>query len=687
MKAEQKKNIFERYKIALQKGERFWPDSIYKDVLVSLGIFILLVLLATFIGVPGEPKADPSDTSYVPKPEWYFLFLFKFLAVWGQIPVLGKIEWIATIVVPVFVLGLVFVLPLVDRNPFRHYSRRTMALSILAVFVVNMVVLTVMANVPVVASGPAGTFVTLFQFVAGLILPLVAYIIVVLAAVLPKKTASRSSAVQIWTAGAASVIMAGLAVAVVLLAPPAAATTAQVAATLPEQIALGQDLYSINCAECHGPDGEGGVIQGVQGLEGFNMKAIHSQDEMYTRTDETLADVISYGQPVLGMNPFGRVYGGLLSPSEIDSIVAFMRYSWDDRATLPAGAITSIPALGANEVPSWDVHIQALVKRYCISCHRAGKQNNNYLMSSYDEMLNTGDNVPLITAGDPNSLLLKLINGHEGLDPKTGKVIRQMPPTTLLKQQYIDMLTLWIMSGMPKTAEEAAKLTPPQVAGDAINLTGDPVAGQLVFVDQCQVCHGVNGAQGVENPGSDDGTVPVLNPIDPAIKNADPKIFATNIDLFLQSGSTPAGTSPKLTMPSFGRDGVLTQQQIADVIATMNLNGDYISDAIAAQVGGIGIAPGANINYESGHAIFEATHGTAPKYADLDKVNPGSVILSGEMMFRYMGWTEAADLIIKGMEGSVAAKTVTYDFARLMESATEVKCSEFGDAIIKHMDD
>jgi isocitrate dehydrogenase len=122
-----------------------------------------------------------------------------------------------------------------------------------------------------------------------------------------------------------------------------------------------------------------------------------------------------------------------------------------------------------------------------------------------------------------------------------------------------------------------------------------------------------------------------------------------------------------------------------DVIATLNLNGDYLSDALAAQVGGIGIAPGANINYETGHAIFEATHGTAPKYADLDKVNPGSVILSGEMMFRYLGWTEAADLIVKGMEGAIAARVVTYDFARLMDGASEVKCSEFGDAIIKHM--
>ncbi len=131
---------------------------------------------------------------------------------------------------------------------------------------------------------------------------------------------------------------------------------------------------------------------------------------------------------------------------------------------------------------------------------------------------------------------------------------------------------------------------------------------------------------------------------------------------------------------------VLIRPRDYDVIATMNLNGDYISDALAAQVGGIGIAPGANINYESGHAIFEATHGTAPKYADLDKVNPGSVILSGEMMLRYLGWTEAADLVVRGMSGAIQARTVTYDFARLMENPIEVKCSEFGDAVIKHMD-
>ena len=130
---------------------------------------------------------------------------------------------------------------------------------------------------------------------------------------------------------------------------------------------------------------------------------------------------------------------------------------------------------------------------------------------------------------------------------------------------------------------------------------------------------------------------------------------------------------------------ILTRPEEFDVIATLNLNGDYCSDALAAQVGGIGIAPGGNINYETGHAVFEATHGTAPKYAGQDKVNPGSVILSGEMMFRYLGWDEAADLIISGLEKTISSKVVTYDFARLMEGAREVKCSEFGEAVVGNM--
>ncbi len=165
-------------------------------------------------------------------------------------------------------------------------------------------------------------------------------------------------------------------------------------------------------------------------------------------------------------------------------------------------------------------------------------------------------------------------------------------------------------------------------------------------------------------------------------------------------GATPLDGGPwyELTNPRTGRrivvkdmiadamlQQILTRPDEYDVIATMNLNGDYLSDALAAQVGGIGIAPGGNINYLTGHAIFEATHGTAPKYAGLDKVNPGSLILSGEMMLRYLGWNKAADLVIKGLRAAIRSQQVTYDFARLMENAVEVKCSQFGDNVISLM--
>ncbi len=153
----------------------------------------------------------------------------------------------------------------------------------------------------------------------------------------------------------------------------------------------------------------------------------------------------------------------------------------------------------------------------------------------------------------------------------------------------------------------------------------------------------------------------------------------------IPEGKPGAGIVIKDAIADITLQQVLTRPEDFDVLATLNLNGDYLSDALAAQVGGIGIAPGGNINYITGHAVFEATHGTAPKYANQDKVNPGSVILSGEMMFRYMGWTEAADLVLKGLNGAIASRKVTYDFARLMDGATEVKCSEFGDIVIEHM--
>jgi len=383
MKDEQKKSILEKYKLALQKGERFWPDSIYKDLLISLAIFLVLIMLASFLGVPTEPKANPNDTAYIPRPEWYFLFLFQMLKYFP-----GKLEWVGTAVIPGIAILVLLLLPFLDRNQNRHYSKRKIALTVMGVVVTGIVGLTIIASVTTPPQEPVAA-----------------------------------------------------------------------AGTIPEQITLGQNLYSLNCTQCHGPDGEGGVIQGVAGLDGFKMKALHSQDEMYTRTDETLADIIAFGQPNLGMQPFGQAYGGALSPTEINAIVTFMRYTWDDRSVLPAGASLAggIPALKPGEVPSYDVHIGPLVTHYCVSCHSAGKVNNNYLLSSYADMLNSGDNAPVISAGDSQSLLLKLITGHNGLDPKTGQAIRQMPPTKLLDQQYIDMLTQWVLAGMPQTAQEAAK--------------------------------------------------------------------------------------------------------------------------------------------------------------------------------------------------------------------------------------
>jgi mono/diheme cytochrome c family protein len=387
MKEEHKKSILEKYKAALQKGERFWPDSIYKDLLVSFAIFVILILLATFIGVPGEPKADPNDTSYIPRPEWYFMFLFQMLKYFP-----GNLEWLGTTIIPGIVILVLLLLPFLDRNPKRYYTRRKFALMVMGIAVVGIVVLTVVA------------------FVA---------------------------------------------------TPPQAEVA--VAGTLSEQIVAGQDLYSVNCVECHGADGEGGEVKGVEGFDGVVLAPINTKDLMYTFTDETLANIVAYGQQEKehAMPPFGRAYGGELSPGEIDYIVTFMRYTWDDRAELPpeAAAASAIPALAAGEVPSYEVHIQPLTKRYCLSCHRAGKKNNNYLMGTYEDMLNTGDNTPVMVAGDMNSIMIQVLNGTEIKDDKGEVIIHQMPQTKLLKPEYIDMLTRWIMAGMPNTTAEAQTLS------------------------------------------------------------------------------------------------------------------------------------------------------------------------------------------------------------------------------------
>jgi mono/diheme cytochrome c family protein len=378
---EQKQTIRERYYKAKQKGVKFYPDIIYKDLLISFSLFILLIMLAVFVGVANEPKADPSDTAYIPRPEWYFLFLFEMLKYFP-----GQIEWVGTVIIPTLAVGALFLLPFLDRNPHRHFSKRRLAISVMTVIVIGMVVLTVMAATSTPPQEEAGTIAT----------------------------------------------------------------------TLSEQIIAGQDLYSVNCVECHGADGEGGEIKGVEGLEGYIMKPINTQDEMYTRTDETLFEIINFGQPNLGMQPFGKAYGGELGVGDMEAIVAFMRYTWDDRAELPeeAAQASALPALGPDEIPSYEVHLAPIVKRYCLSCHRPGKKNNNYLMGSYDETMNSGDNAPNVIPGDLNSNLYRMINREE-IDAGG-----PMPPTKALSPEVIDIWRRWIEAGAPNTAADAAAAAP-----------------------------------------------------------------------------------------------------------------------------------------------------------------------------------------------------------------------------------
>jgi mono/diheme cytochrome c family protein len=219
----------------------------------------------------------------------------------------------------------------------------------------------------------------------------------------------------------------------------------------------------VYCVECHGPEGEGGEIAGVEGLEGVVLKSISSRDEMYTRSDETLEAVVAYGQQDLGMPPNGLAYGGELKKAELEALVTFMRYTWDDRVDIPedAAAARAIPEIKENEVPSYEVHISRIAQRFCISCHRSGKENNDYFMGTYQEIFTTGDNAENnMIAGDLNSFLIQSINGESIFDPETGEeIIQQMPPTKLMREQYIKIFEAWVLNGMPETAVEAELLT------------------------------------------------------------------------------------------------------------------------------------------------------------------------------------------------------------------------------------
>jgi mono/diheme cytochrome c family protein len=379
MSEDYKQAYHEKYAKEKQHGVKFFPDIIFKDMLVSFGIFVLLVGLAIFVGVANEPPADPSDSSYIPRPEWYFLFLFEMLKYFP-----GQIEWVGTTIIPGLAVLALFLLPFFDRNRSRHWSKRKFAIGFMSLVVIGMVALTILA----VASTPPQEEVAL-------------------------------------------------------------------ASTLSDQIIIGQDVYSVQCVECHGAEGEGGEIIGVEGLEGVVLDPINHSDIMYTFTDDTLYNIVDYGQPGLGMPPFGLAYGGELSRGDITALVNFMRYTWDDRAELPAevAAASAIPALKPGEVPSYEVHIEPIVKRFCVSCHRPNKENNNYLMRTYEEIMTSGDNAPNIIAGDLGNNTIRMLHRE---DIEAGG---PMPPTKALKPEYIEIYERWVMGGAPNTAAEAAAVS------------------------------------------------------------------------------------------------------------------------------------------------------------------------------------------------------------------------------------
>ncbi|HIC89950.1 MAG TPA: c-type cytochrome, partial [Anaerolineae bacterium] len=339
----------------------FFPDIIFKDVVVSLSLFALLLGLVVFVGVPQEPPANPADTRYVPTPEWYFLFLYQFLKYFP-----GSLEVVATTVVPLAGILALLLLPLYDVSRKRHPKHRPVAVSLMSVVVVAMVLLTVQA----VVTKPEPTKPTLAL------------------------------------------------------------------GTKEEAIAAGAELYAENCAECHGEEGEGGENQNSPG-EFLN--PINSDDFLLTRDDETIYNIIAYGQPDQGMSPYGVEYGGKMSKLEIDAIIAFIR-SWQ---APPEEEAAAVQALAAVEHPSFSQHIQPLLKKRCFSCHGRRKKGN-YLVTDYDSVMHSGDHAPTIIPGDvEGSIMVHMLRGEK---TEAGK---KMPPSRPLRPEQIQAIERWIADGAP----------------------------------------------------------------------------------------------------------------------------------------------------------------------------------------------------------------------------------------------
>jgi menaquinol-cytochrome c reductase cytochrome b/c subunit len=437
MNDQDKQAIHQRYQEEKEHGVKFYPDIIYKDAIVSFAIFILLVGLAVFVGVAKEPAADPSDTSYVPRPEWYFLFLFEMLKF---IP--RQIEFVGTAIIPGLAILLLFVLPFIDRRAKRHPRSRPVATLTMSAIVVGMVALTVRA---------------------------------------------------------------------VMTTPPQPET---VGATYKEQVAAGQKLFEEQCAKCHGKAGEGGEVKDVEGLTGTVLNAINSDDYLFTRTDETTYNVVDYGQPGLGMPAFGLANGGQLNNQQIAAVVAFVR-SWDSRIVVEeeAGAAA---ALAPGETPDYEKHVAPILKRRCSACHREGLAKNNYVMSSYQSVMTSGDHAPDVIGGDLNSNLILMINRQkiEAGGP--------MPPTKALAPQEIDIITRWVQAGALPVRVETPALTA------TVTLTGTPRAtGTVTSTVVSGTPHATGTVTSTVVPGTPHVTSTVTSTVAPGTPRATGTVTST----------------------------------------------------------------------------------------------------------------------------------------------------------------
>lgn len=365
MKDADKQEYLKRYKEKKANGELFFPHSIAKDAIVSLGIFVLLVALAIFVGVPNEPPANPSDASYIPRPEWYFLWMFQLLKYFP-----GQLEGIAIVGLGLLIAVGLFGLPFFDRSPKRHPLNRPIATVAMLLIVAGMVFLTIQA----------------------------------------------------------------------VVTTPAAAEGVNVAGDLEARIEAGGKLYADNCAKCHGENGEGAELPDQPG-EFTN--PLNDEAFLITHTQpnaDSIFNVIDFGWESLGMPPFGLRHGGGLTDPEIRAIVDFISAWYTPPEAEGEGGDTVLdPA--TIETVSFAQHVKPIVDKRCLSCHGA-RAKGGYQMRTYDEVMNTGDNAPVIIPGDAaNSILAQMLRGIE--TPAGG----QMPPSRPLPQQQIELIEKWINQG------------------------------------------------------------------------------------------------------------------------------------------------------------------------------------------------------------------------------------------------